>query len=125
MEAFQAYGIRFDGEKDYETVRYSYQDGYDAAKRLLAAGRSFTALFAMADILAIGAIRALRDAGLRVPEDVSVMGYDGLSIGAFLVPQLSSVGQSVAVMARESVALLLECMEKDAEARHVVVPFTI
>ena len=125
MEAFQAYGIRFDGEKDYETVRYSYQDGYDAAKRLLAAGRSFTALFTMADILAIGAIRALRDAGLRVPEDVSVMGYDGLSIGAFLVPQLSTVGQSVAVMARESVALLLECMEKDAEARHVVVPFTI
>jgi LacI family transcriptional regulator len=125
MEAFQAYGIRFNGEKDYETVRYSYQDGYDAAKRLLAAGRSFTALFAMADILAIGAIRALRDAGLRVPEDVSVMGYDGLSIGAFLVPQLSTVGQSVAVMARESVALLLECMEKDAEARHVVVPFTI
>ena len=125
LAAFQAHGIAFDEEKDYQTVRYSYQDGYDAAKRLLAGGRAFTALFASADVMAVGAIRAFRDAGLRVPEDISVMGYDGLSIGAFLVPQLSTVGQSVAVMARKSVALLLECMEKGAEARHEIVPFTI
>ena len=125
MDSFNTHGISFDSQRDYQTVRYSYQDGYDAAKRLLASGRSFTALFAMADALAIGAIRALRDAGLRVPEDISVMGYDGLSIGSFLVPQLSTVGQSVPVIARKSVDLLLECMEKEASARHEIVPFTI
>ena len=125
VTSFEAHGVEFDGEKDYQTVRYSYRDGYDAAKRLLESGRSFTALFAMADALAVGAIRALREAGLRVPEDVSVMGYDGLPIGSFLVPQLSTVGQSVPVMARKSVELLLECMEMGVDARHEIVPFTI
>ena len=125
MDAFRKAGVEFDPEKDYETVRYSYQDGYDAAKRLLSQDRPFTALFAAADVLAVGAIRALGEHGRKVPEDISVMGFDGLSIGTFLMPQLSTVEQSAAVMARRSVELLIDCMENRSPARHETVPFVL
>ena len=75
--------------------------------------------------MAVGAIRALGDNGLHVPEDVSVMGYDGLSISAFLMPALSTVEQSVAVMAHRSVEILIDCIEYGATARHETVPFIL
>lgn len=125
LASFREHGIEFDEELDYQGVRYSYQDGYNAAKSLLDHGRQFTALFAVADVMAIGAIRALRDAGLRVPEDVSVMGYDGLPLGSYLIPQLSTVGQSASRMAKRAVELLLENVEREGVARHETVPFII
>ena len=82
LDAFSAHGINFDQNKDYENVRFSYEGGYRAACNLLDRGRDFTALFAMSDVMAIGAIRALNDRGLKVPEDVSDMGLDGLQMGA-------------------------------------------
>ena len=118
-------GIPFDPEKDYRGVRFSYQDGYRATEQLLRSGRRFTAIFAVADVMAIGAIRALRDHGLRVPEDVSVMGVDGLPLGNYLVPQLSTIGQSAHQMATRSVQILLDAIEQDAPARHEIIPYTL
>lgn len=125
MESLQEHGVSFDETRDYKAVRFSYLDGYDAAQNLLASGRRFTALFAVADVIAIGAIRALRDNGLRVPEDVSVMGFDGLPLGNFLVPQLSTVNQSVSQMAKRSVEILIDCIENGCAAHHETVPFAI
>ncbi len=125
MLSLKHHHIDFDEELDYQGVRFSYQDGYNATHKLLSQGREFTALFAAADVMAIGAIRALRDYGLRVPEDVSVVGFDGLPLGDFLVPQLSTVAQSVKSMAQRSVEILLDCMEKGGVARHETVPFTM
>lgn len=106
-------------------MRYSYQDGCRATKALLASGREFTALFASADVMAIGAIRALAEAGKRVPEDVSVMGMDGLPIGEYLVPQLATVCQSVDLLAQRSVEILLGGIEAGEPARHETVPFRV
>ena len=92
---------------------------------LLDGGCTFTAIFASADVMAIGAIRALWDHGLRVPEDVSVMGVDGLPLGSFLVPQLATVVQDAAKLAQRSVAILLEAIENGCPARHEIVPFVI
>lgn len=125
VDAFGDHGIPFDPEVDYQGVRYSYQDGYRATKALLAGGREFTALFASADVMAIGAIRALQESGKRVPEDVSVMGMDGLPIGDYLVPQLTTVGQSVSAMAQRSVEILLQGIEDGAKAQHETIPFRI
>ncbi len=125
MEAFQAHGLAFDPERDYQGVRYSYQDSYQATKTLLEKGCQFTALFAVADVMAIGAIRALWDAGLRVPEDVSVMGVDGLPLDEYLVPQLSTVEQSAERLAGRSVDLLLSGIEDGAKAVHEKIPFTV
>ena len=125
IESCAEHGIDFDVEHDYEGVRFSYKDGYDATARLIAKKRGFTALFAAADVMAIGAIRALKDNGLRVPEDVSVVGFDGLALGSFLVPKLSTVEQSVEKMAERSVDILLSCIEKKGGARHETVPFVV
>ena len=125
LRAFSEHNIPFDPDRDYQGVRYSYQDGYRATKALLAAGREFTALFTCADVMAIGAMRALSESGKRVPEDVSVMGVDGLPMGEYLVPQLATVAQSAGQMAKRSVEILLDCIEKGAPARHETVDFHI
>ena len=75
--------------------------------------------------MAIGAIRALWDHGLRVPDDVSVIGVDGLPLGNYLVPQLSTIGQSAHQMAIRSVQILLSAIEQNAPACHEVIPFTL
>ena len=123
--SFREHGIAFDEELDYAGVRFSYEDGYRAAAKLLESGRRFTALFAISDVMAIGAIRALKDHGLKVPEDVSVLGYDGLPLGTYLVPQLSTVGQPVHEMAQRSVSVLLSCIEGQGMTHHEVVLHTL
>lgn len=125
LQSLRNHNVSFDEELDYQGTRFSYQAGYDATKKLLSNGRKFTALFAAADVMAIGAIRALRDFGLRVPEDVSVVGFDGLPLGSFLVPKLSTVAQSVKLMAERSVEILLNCIEHGGSACHETVPFAI
>lgn len=125
MDALHRHKVDFDREKDYVGVRFSYQDGYKATRQLLQSGKKYTALFAVADVIAIGAIRALRDNGLRVPEDVSVMGYDGLTLGDYLIPQLSTVNQSVELLAQRSSDILLDCIENNGHARHQSVPYTV
>ncbi len=125
MQALQEKNVPFDEKQDYKGVRYSYQDGYNATQQLLASRRQFTALFAVADVMAVGAIRALRDNGLRVPEDVSVMGFDGLSLGSYLVPQLATIGQNTKVMAKRSVEILLDHIENGGKACHETVPFIL
>ena len=125
MESFKKHGIQFDEQLDYQGVRFSYQDGFNATQKLIADGRSFTALFAMADVMAIGAIRALHNNGLRVPRDVSVMGFDGLPLSSFLVPQLSTVIQSAKRMAQRSVEMLIGCIENGGGSCHEAVPYSL
>ena len=125
LEAFQKHDIEFDEVLDYESVRFSFEDGYRAVRNLLARGREFTAIFAMADVMAIGAIRALRDAELKVPEDVSVMGFDGLAVGEYTVPTLSTIRQSVEAMAQRSVDILLENIAQARPARYEHIPFCV
>ena len=122
LDAFAAHDIDFDQKEDYENVRFSYEGGYRAACNLLDRGRSFTALFAMSDVMAIGAIRALNDRGLKVPEDVSVMGFDGLQVGRFIQPRLSTVCQDPRELARCSVQILLENIEYAQPPRYETVP---
>lgn len=125
LQAFREHGIQYDQELDYQGVRFSYQDGYNATQQLLEQGRKFTALFAAADVMAIGAIRALQDNGLRVPEDVSVMGFDGLPIGFYTVPRLTTVRQSVKEMAERGVQILIQCIQSEGENCHESVDFSI
>ena len=85
--------------------------GYPFAKRLLAQPRPFTALFAYNDISAIGAIRAIREAGRRVPEDISVVGFDDIPAAAFANPGLTTVRQPLQKMGRIAARTLLNRIE--------------
>jgi LacI family transcriptional regulator len=83
------------------------EEGYVTAQELLATGKRFTALFAFNDISAIGAVRAFRDAGLRVPEDVSVVGFDDIQAAAYLIPRLTTVRQPLRQMGEMAARQLL------------------
>ena len=122
MRAFDRHGVSFDPERDYAAVQYNFAGGYQGAKQLLDNGREFTAIFAMSDVMAIGAIRALRDSGKCVPEDVSVVGFDGLALGEYTVPRLTSIYQPIEELAERSIRLLLENIESKQGSRHEIVP---
>jgi DNA-binding LacI/PurR family transcriptional regulator len=87
------------------------QLGYPFAKELLARRRPFTALFAYNDISAIGSIRAFQDAGLRIPEDVSVVGFDDISIAVHNNPSLTTVRQPLEKMGEIAAQALLKRIE--------------
>lgn len=89
--------------------------GYPFTKQLLARGKPFTALFAYNDISAIGAIRALQEQGLRVPQDVSVMGFDDIPGAAFHFPSLTTVRQPLNRMGEVAAQSLLERIEGKKE----------
>jgi DNA-binding LacI/PurR family transcriptional regulator len=87
------------------------QLGYPFAKALLARKRPFTALFAYNDISAIGSIRAFQEAGLRVPEDISVVGFDDIRIAVHNNPSLTTVRQPLQKMGEIAARTLLNRIE--------------
>ena len=91
------------------------QLGYPFAKQLLARKRPFTALFAYNDISAIGSIRAFQDAGLRIPEDVSVVGFDDIRIAVHNNPSLTTVRQPLPKMGEIAARTLLNRIEEHEE----------
>jgi LacI family transcriptional regulator len=82
--------------------------GYPVVQQLLAHHRRFTAIVCFNDITAIGAIRALHDAQIRVPQDISVVGFDDVPLAAFYMPSLTTVRQPLHKMGRLAANLLLE-----------------
>jgi DNA-binding LacI/PurR family transcriptional regulator len=89
--------------------------GYPFAKQLLARKRPFTALFAYNDISAIGSICAFQEAGLRVPDDLSVVGFDDIQSAAFLNPPLTTVRQPLQEMGKIAARTLLDRIEDRVE----------
>lgn len=121
--AFRERGRTLDLDRHYEAAYFSMPCGYEAMLRLLDRVAGLTAVFAMSDVQAIGALRALRDRGLRVPEDISVTGFDGIALGEFVVPRLTTVRQDEQLLARRSVALLLQHIQTGTGPVHELVPY--
>ena len=102
---------------------WSFQAGYDAAGHLLAASPEITALFCHTDWMAAGAYRALRELNLRVPADVSVIGYDDLPICQFLDPPLASVRQPSQGLGQLLAHLVVTAIERSEPFRQdILVP---
>jgi LacI family transcriptional regulator len=98
--------------------------GYPVVQELLKHQRAFTAIVSFNDIAAIGAIRALRDANLRVPEDVSVMGFDDIQVAAYHNPRLTTIRQPLHDMGETAARILLQRMQgfKDYPVEFAVPP---
>jgi len=91
---------------------YSTQaDGYEGMRRLLALAEPPTAVFARNDFTAIGAMCAARDAGLRMPEDLAMVGFDNVPLAAYTAPPLTTVDQPTAEQGRHAARLLLDRIE--------------
>lgn len=109
-------------EIDDKIDPYSMENGYQTTKKLLNSQEAFTAVFAVADFLAVGVCRALYEAGKRIPEDVSVAGYDGIAIGEYYIPRLTTIKQPIEEMSEKTVKLLLDVIEGKCQHEHLVFP---
>jgi DNA-binding LacI/PurR family transcriptional regulator len=97
------------------TTSATPQPGYEATKELLRKSRGFTALFAFNDLAAIGAFRAIDEAGLRVPDDISIVGFDDIPNAAYTRPSLTTVRKPLRKMGETAARTLLERIEKRSE----------
>lgn len=100
---------------------FTERSGYEATQRLLARDLRPTAIFASNDSMAIGALRALREAGLRVPEDVSVAGFDDIPVARYVSPPLSSVHVAINEMGRRVIELLIARIAEPSRAPEAAV----
>lgn len=101
---------------------YSMENGYLTTKKLIDSGEKFTAVFATADMLAVGVCRALAEAGLRIPQDVSVAGFDGIDIGKYYIPAITTIKQPVKDMAKTTIKLLFDIIAGRKDYEHIVFP---
>ena len=89
------------------------ESGYQAAEALLASGRSFDALFGASDLIAIGAMRALQANGIKVPEDVAVVGFDDITMASFTFPPLTTAKQNTKLAGELLVDSLLKLINEE------------
>ena len=123
LKALEDNGIEPDSELIIETDGFSITDAYKAMENRLDNGKvDFTALFTIADVMAMGAMRALRERGKKVPEDCSVIAIDGIAMSEYIHPMLSTLCQPVEEMGQRSVDILLDMIEGRSGNRHVVLP---
>jgi len=118
-------GISFDRERQFEGCRFSMEDGYAGAVRLLKRCPDLTAVFAIGDTIALGAMRAARDLGRRVPEEISFAGFDGIESVKYSIPRLATVHQDTAELARRGVEDLLLRISYAHPPVHAVIPFQL
>ncbi|WP_026923698.1 LacI family DNA-binding transcriptional regulator [Glycomyces arizonensis] len=121
--ALEEAGLEVRSEYATPAPHYSRTDGYEAAKALLEASPRPDAVFCFSDLLAVGAMRAVFDAGLSVPEDVAVIGIDDIEEGRFTRPSLSTVSLDTPFIAREAVRRITARIDDpEASAEEIVAP---
>lgn len=112
-------------EDMYEPSRFSLDGGYTAASHLLKRHPEITAIFALGDTIALGALRSLYDLGYEVPKDISLIGFDGIELGQYCIPRLSTIHQDIEQMAQKAVEDLLFRISFPRKGVHEVISFQI
>ncbi|MFT4157373.1 MAG: LacI family DNA-binding transcriptional regulator [Microbacterium sp.] len=115
-EALEASGIPYDDEIVGYTTLWHRANGADSMRDLLARGVEFDAVFGLNDTLALGAMRVLQEAGRRVPDDVAVVGFDGLDEAEYSIPSLTTVDPGRKWIARTAVSTLLKRIAGNVDA---------
>lgn len=123
-KSFNKHNANFDSDA-YVESKFSISCAYEATKALIAKNNDVTAIFAMSDIMGMGAIRALNDLGKKVPEDVSVIGFDGIELANYYTPRLTTISQPEKEIAAISIKLLMDMIEKNKPASHVLLEATL
>lgn len=124
LKALKAAGIKVNNSliRYVDQRIYTMANGYDTAKALIESGEKFTALYCISDVLAIGALRAFADAGLKVPEDVSVAGFDGQELSQYCIPRLTTIRQPLVDISKETIRLIFDIIDKESGHRHIIFP---
>jgi len=118
-QALQEYGVPFDPQL-VEDCEYSPSSGFNATRRLLNKNKGITALFGAADTIAMGAAKAVLTAGLSIPDDISVIGFDGIEMAEYYHPSLDTISQPATEMALSSVGVLFDLIAERSGNQHIV-----
>ena len=123
--ALAGHGIPPDGSLVFSTNEsFAIEDAYRTMGDALKRTEDFTALFAISDDMAIGAMRALRERGKSIPEDVSVVAIDGIPVSEYIYPMLSTVCQPKEALGTRSAKLLLDMIEGRSGHKQITLPTT-
>ena len=125
VKAFNKYDVPFIPEIQYEPSMFVMSKSYEAMNNLLDRMENITAVFAMSDVMAMGAMRAIKDRGLHIPEDISVVGYDGIELAEYLITKLTTIRQNREEIANRSIDILIDKIENNGDAVHEVIPFRL
>lgn len=123
--ACERLSVPFDINKQCEPCRYDLKSAYSATYKLIGHYPEATVIFAVCDMVAMGAIRALRDMGKRVPDDISVVGYDGIPMAEYFVPRLTTIRQDTARLAELGVDAIIHSIIRNSPPVHEKVPFKL
>ncbi len=119
--ALSSAGVRFDGRLVQKVSGYHRHDGAEAVRRMLTENRGDDrpdGIFCANDMLATGAMRALHDMGLRIPDDLAVVGFDDIDEAQHSIPSLTTISPDKVQIARTAVSLLLALMKDGQEVVH-------
>ncbi len=99
----------------------SIRESYRTTLNILTENGMPTALFVWEDIMALGAIRAITEKGLRIPDDVAVVGYNDMAMSAYFSPPLTTIRQKISDIGAESTRVLINELESDGEEEHIII----
>jgi LacI family transcriptional regulator len=121
-QALAEAGIELTTE-DFAIGNGRYESGYKVMQELIQRRPNLTAVFVFNDLMALGAIGALHAMGMRVPEDVSIIGYDNIAFAADFEPALTTIAQPIAAIGQGCITLLLERIQQpDKQPAHITLP---
>lgn len=120
LDALERHRILFDREL-YRECDFTLSAAYQAMSDILAHRQDFTAVFSISDVTAISAVRALYDHGLSVPDDVSVVGFDGIEQAGYCIPSLTTLRQPAEEIADAALSLLTSSIAGE-KGRHILLP---
>ena len=109
-------GLEINPEHVLEGEVFSKENGYDAMNKILKLKDQPTAIFCASDMMAIGAIQAIQAAGKKVPEDYSIIGFDGIDAGQIITPQLTTIKQDTVSMGKLAANEILKMFNKNKRA---------
>lgn len=122
VKALTEAGMAPDEDLIISVDSYNIADAYYGTKKWLEKGIAFDAIFAIADNLAMGAMRALREKGIDVPGQCSIVAIDGIEVSEYMAPALSTYCQPMKELGRTSVELLIDLIEKKGKHRQIILP---
>jgi LacI family transcriptional regulator len=125
ISALQDHNLPFDEKRIVTNQGFSFYDGLDSLKTLLEQSPEITAIFAASDELAIGAISAAYQLGIKVPDELSIIGYDNLSIAEMAIPPLTSVAQPLTEMGEKAANMLFEILNSEKAVESCIMPHQI
>lgn len=122
VKALTEAGMAPDEDLIISVDSYNIADAYHGTRKWLEKGIAFDAIFAIADNLAMGAMRALREKGIDVPGQCSIVAIDGIEVSEYMAPALSTYCQPMKELGRTSVELLIDLIEKKGKHRQIILP---